>query len=261
VAFKTGVLIGALATAVVGLGVAVALLVSDSDDLPSPATETVEAATANVSCEFELFGGPVEVELDSSELDCSEARDLVDQYRESGRNQIGESTAVAGWSCEEFPLADYPLLVRCHQADLKFAVVGQAPSAHPEMTKPEPSGSGPKSVFFQTPSGNISCNMQTDGVRCDIRDRDWSPPPQPEDCILDWGHAISLQYGGSTFLCAGDTVASPLPGSGYDPYPKLAYGEAAAVGDFACESREDALVCVSKSSHGFRLSLQEVKLF
>lgn len=260
--FKTGVLIGVLATAVVALGVAVVMLAGD-EATTTTATEAEEVADPEEACEFELFGGPVEIELDSSELDCQAAQEIVNEYRESGRNRIGESTAVAGWSCEEFPFADYPLMARCRQADLKFAVVGTAPSAHPGMTappgtEPDPTPEVAEPVYFQTPSGNVGCAMYEDGVRCDIREREWAPPPQPSDCNLDWGHAISLDYGGSTFLCAGDTVLSP---EGEGAYPVLEYGEAAAEGPFVCESRERALICVAESSHGFRLSAESVKLF
>jgi hypothetical protein len=51
-----------------------------------------------------------------------------------------------------------------------------------------------------------------------------------------------------------------VPG-GESKVPVLPYGEAVSEGQFACESREQALVCVAKSGRGFSLSFQEVKLF
>ena len=38
------------------------------------------------------------------------------------------------------------------------------------------------STGFQSPSGNIGCFIGKSGVRCDIRTRDWSPPPKPASC-------------------------------------------------------------------------------
>ncbi len=49
---------------------------------------------------------------------------------------------------------------------------------------------------FQTPTGNIACDLGgsdaavVGGVRCDIRDKTWVPPPKPADCELDWGGSL-----------------------------------------------------------------------
>src|SRR6478672_1709483 len=40
---------------------------------------------------------------------------------------------------------------------------------------------------FQSPSGNIGCYIAKSGVRCDIRERSWKPPPKPGYCELDRG--------------------------------------------------------------------------
>jgi hypothetical protein len=113
-------------------------------------------------------------------------------------------------------------------------------------------------MVFQTPSGNIGCRVVSTSVRCDIFDRSWSPPPKPEDCAFSWGHSIELHRSGSTFLCTDDAVISPGGGS---EAPVLHYGKTVGQGPFACQSREQALVCVSKSGHGFLLSFQKLKLF
>jgi hypothetical protein len=100
--------------------------------------------------------------------------------------------------------------------------------------------------------------MASTSVRCDIFDRSWSPPPKPEDCAYSWGHSIELHSSGSTFLCTDDAVISP---GGESSVPVLQYGKAVGEGKFGCESREQALVCVAKSGHGFLLSFQKIKLF
>jgi hypothetical protein len=204
------------------------------------------------------MGGEVEIELSSEEIGCAEARGIYSEFKEMIRageaTGIGEASDVSGWSCEEFPFAEYPLIVRCRQGEKRFAVVGLAPHAH-EDQGPPPTPGTKQLTFFQTPSRNISCAMDARSVRCDIAKRDWSPPPKPGDCMLDWGNAIELHRGGSTFLCAGDTTANRQN-------PVLAYGEGAAVGNFLCESQTQKLICANvRSKHGFWLSVQEIKLF
>jgi hypothetical protein len=113
------------------------------------------------------------------------------------------------------------------------------------------------STFFQSPSGNIGCviDMQF-GVRCDIRNRDWSPPPKPAFCRLDWGHGLELgRRGRGRFVCAGDTTL----GEGR----RLAYGKAIQRGRFRCLSRRNiGMRCVNRrNGHGFVLSREQARRF
>ena len=63
---------------------------------------------------------------------------------------------------------------------------------------------------FVSPTGNVSCMVDADFARCDIIDRDWSPPPRPADCEFDYGQGISLAPGEQAqFVCAGDTAFGP----------------------------------------------------
>ena len=250
-------LVGVLATAVVALAVVVVVLVTDANDETTEGTTRAQTTSdvADPPCQLESMGGEVEIEFSSGAVGCAEARGIYSEFREMVRAGeaagMEEASAVSGWSCEEFPFAKYPLIVRCRKGAEDFAVVGLAPHAHDDQGPPP----GSDLTFFQTPSGNISCAMDASGVRCDIKDRSWSPPPQPGDCMLDWGNAVELHSQGSTFLCAGDTTANPAN-------PVLGYGEGTAVGGFVCESEKQKLVCVNmKSKHGFMLSIQEVNLF
>jgi hypothetical protein len=182
VGFRTGLLIGALATAVVALAVAVAILASD----------------------------------------------------DSGSD--GSTSVVA-------------------KDDSSVESMGE-----PEVIRRSAEATGTTPVSFQTPSGNIGCRVESTSVRCDIFNFDWDPPPVPSSCEVpsSWGHSIELDRSGSTFLC----TTQPLFNEGDDPnFPILDYGEAVGVGAIACESRERALICVAKSSRGFRLSVEEIKLF
>jgi hypothetical protein len=114
---------------------------------------------------------------------------------------------------------------------------------------------------FHSPSGNVGCQISPTGVRCDIDQRDWSPPPRPADCRLDFGQGISISTGKpAQFVCAGDTarVLPPYGGAG-DP---LAYGEAITAGPIRCESAESGMTCRDAASgHGFSISREAYQLF
>ncbi len=89
---------------------------------------------------------------------------------------------------------------------------------------------------FTSPSGNIGCYIDPDYVRCDIRERDWSPPLRPASCPVDWGQGIYLEAGTpADFVCAGDTALS----SG-NP---LAYGDKIVAGSIECSSTPDGITC------------------
>jgi uncharacterized protein DUF6636 len=114
---------------------------------------------------------------------------------------------------------------------------------------------------FHSPSGNVGCKISPTGVRCDIDQRDWSPPPRPADCRLDYGHGISIATGEPAhFVCAGDTarVLPPYGGAG-EP---LAYGEAITAGPMRCDSAESGMTCRDVGSgHGFSISREAYQLF
>jgi hypothetical protein len=100
-------------------------------------------------------------------------------------------------------------------------------------------------VGFTSPSGNIGCMMDAASVRCDIRDRGWSPPPKPADCewMMNYGQGIVLTAGQQArFVCAGDTAL----GGG----PPLAYGDKITRGSLGCESKTSGMNCWDSSSGG-----------
>jgi hypothetical protein len=109
---------------------------------------------------------------------------------------------------------------------------------------------------FQSPSGNIGCVIgRRGGVRCDIRNRDWRPPPKPASCRLDWGFGLTVERRGrGRFVCAGDTTL----GQGR----RLAYGDAIRRGRFRCVSRRSGMRCVNRrNGHGFALSRERARRF
>lgn len=108
---------------------------------------------------------------------------------------------------------------------------------------------------FQSPSHNIGCVIASNGVRCDIAQHSWSPPPTPRSCPLDYGNGVNLaKHGRASYTCAGDTVL----GIG----PVLPYGQAERRGRFRCKSKFAGVLCVNRrNGHGFFLSRQKVRLF
>ena len=70
---------------------------------------------------------------------------------------------------------------------------------------------------FQSPSHNIGCVIASNGVRCDIAQHSWSPPPTPRSCPLDYGNGVNLaKHGRASYTCAGDTVLGIGPVLPYD---------------------------------------------
>lgn len=110
-------------------------------------------------------------------------------------------------------------------------------------------------VGFTSPSGNIGCVMDSRQVRCDIAERDWAPPPPPQDCPLDYGQGISLDAGGAAgWVCAGDTALAAGP-----PLP---FGESAAAGDLRCDSAPSGMTCRDVTTgRGFSIAREGFRMF
>ena len=109
---------------------------------------------------------------------------------------------------------------------------------------------------FTSPSGNIGCIMDAEYLRCDIEERDWTPPPRPADCpsFTGYGQGISMDpHGPAAFVCAGDTTLHAGPA--------LAYGQTQRTGGFTCTSGEAGVRCTNADGHGFRLAREGYDLF
>jgi hypothetical protein len=111
--------------------------------------------------------------------------------------------------------------------------------------------------YFETPSHNIGCYLDSRSARCDIRERDWSPPPKPQYCIkagVDWGQGVAVGAHRASIVCAGDTT---LGGPGL-----LGYGHSARRGPIFCVSRTAGITCRNADTgHGFFLSRARYRLF
>ena len=109
---------------------------------------------------------------------------------------------------------------------------------------------------FRSPSGNIGCYIGQNLARCDIRERDWSPPPKPASCQLDWGQGVAVDRRDrkASFVCAGDTALNDGR--------KLGYGDSIRRGDLRCRSRRSGMHCRNlRTDHGFALSRDSARLF
>ena len=98
---------------------------------------------------------------------------------------------------------------------------------------------------FTSPSGNIACAIDSESVRCDIRERDWSPPARPSSCNenVDYGQGIRLAAGGQPeFVCAGDTT--------FGVGEPLTYGDTIVAGTIECTSEESGVQCSDTEDDG-----------
>ena len=105
---------------------------------------------------------------------------------------------------------------------LAIAVAAAAVAMTPgvAMAQPNPAAPFPEDstvtelTSFTSPSGNIGCYLDTDTVRCDIAERDWTPPPRPASCpdAVDFGQGVTLSVGRSaTFVCAAPETRPWVP--------------------------------------------------
>ncbi len=110
---------------------------------------------------------------------------------------------------------------------------------------------------FTSPSMNIGCMIHPSSARCDIQQRDWSPPPRPTNCpsSTGYGQGIIVTPGQpAQIVCAGDTA--------YNHSGVLAYGESITAGVLRCTSNESGMTCRDlQSGHGFTIARQAYQLF
>jgi hypothetical protein len=132
--------------------------------------------------------------------------------------------------------------------------IGLAPSSH----------ANPFSEQFQSPSGDISCNLvnspPTDKlgfgknfVQCDIVDQSWVPPQPPPPGRADATATLVLARG-------------QLPIVGYSPGTLAAadpvnYDQPLSAGAITCRPEQSAMRCTDTSTgHFFRVSRESYEL-
>jgi hypothetical protein len=134
------------------------------------------------------------------------------------------------------------------------SAIGLAPTSH----------ANPFSEQFQSPSGDISCNLvnspPTDRlgfgknfVQCDIVDQSWVPPQPPPSGRADATATIVL-------------VRGQVPIVGYSPGALAAadpvnYDQPLSAGSISCRPEQSAMRCIDTSTgHFFRVSRESYEL-
>lgn len=267
-----GLLVGGLGVAVVALAVVVIVLASDSsEDSPTtagaasaPGTGIVQedatpaAGDPDEDCGVVESGGPAKLDLSLSGLECEEGRAVQLALVEKADAGAGGVVEVGEWRCVQEPLAVYPLLTRCRSSDgRQLDVVGTAPHAHltpAEEQAAEPQA--PRPVYFELPSGNVTCALSAESATCEIARKSYTPSvPKPPSCPLDYGHRLSVSADGTaSFVCHGDSMQGIANGA------TLPYGNVIRRGRISCLSQEDGLTCRAGTGAGFFLSSQRAAL-
>jgi hypothetical protein len=140
-------------------------------------------------------------------------------------------------------------------AAIGAATIGSAGSSH----------AGPFSAQFQSPSGDISCNLvnypPTDKfafgknfVQCDIVNQSWVPPRPPPAGRADATSTFLLIRGQAP-------IVGYSPGTVGDDGPMLDSAQAPSAGAITCSSEQSAIRCTDVSTgHFFRVSPESYEL-
>lgn len=111
---------------------------------------------------------------------------------------------------------------------------------------------------FQSPSGNISCQLfegEINALRCESSLKPKPPQPYPGYCEVVWGQGFLLPADARPeILCIGDTIRDKNK-------PVLAYGKTWNNGGFKCVSQKTGLTCTNRSGIGFFLSREKWRVF
>src|SRR5699024_12271978 len=125
-------------------------------------------------------------------------------------------------------------------------------------TDPQPSASDSSSPpvaeeVFTSPSGNISCTIDSERARCVINDYDYSPPQKPDDCRLDdWGSIVVANDEGPGFSC----LEAPEPAG---PARVLGCGDSISAAGMTCTSSDVGVAWKSDES-GIGLHVRRASL-
>ncbi|MCF4966613.1 DUF6636 domain-containing protein [Nostoc sp. CMAA1605] len=123
-----------------------------------------------------------------------------------------------------------------------------------------PTSSLAQTTGFQTPTGNIQCELvgeEQEKLRCEIGSSLRPRPPQPYRgfCEFDWGDGLLLsEFGKPNILCISDTIRDR------NKYV-LPYGSSWSNGGFTCVSRRTGLTCTNTTGNGFFLSREKWRVF
>lgn len=187
--FKTGLLVGVLATAVLALGVAVVILATENSDggTSDSSARTAGGKSTNDGGGGGEVGGSVrhclipygtrpttklEVDLRTSGLDCAEAESIYTALKD--RDAVGFGVGAEkpgrarGWACIEHPLAAHPLFAHCSSPGKRFLILSLEPAAHTDGAPPppEPPPGSKINCGDLAESGAGTYNVVANGANC-----------------------------------------------------------------------------------------------
>lgn len=141
-------------------------------------------------------------------------------------------------------------------------------SATPETTPPAPETTPPapettlvdveyernESYYFASPDGAFQCGIVRLPTRTEAGCEGATDPvpPQPDNCIVNWGHGIRVQdTGPGEFLCSGGPVYLSPDGAS----PVLPPGSTLAKLGYTCTTTDVDVTCANDSTgHGFTIA-------
>jgi hypothetical protein len=139
-------------------------------------------------------------------------------------------------------------------AAIGAATIGSAGRAH----------ANPFSAQFQSPSGDISCNLVYyppvpdhlvggNFAQCDVADHSWVAPQPPPPGRADATSTFVLRRGQLPIVAySPGTLAAP---------DSMDYGQARSAGTITCSSEQSAMKCIDVSTgHFFRVSRESYEL-
>jgi len=225
--FKTGLLVGVLATAVLALGVAVVILATEDSDggTPEAATRTTggdptsdgdgggETEHSAGRCLISYGTQPttkLEVDLRTSGLDCAAAESIYMTLKD--RNAVGfgigteKPGRVRGWACIEHPLAAHPLFAHCSSPGRRFLILSLEPAAHTGggPPPPEPPPGSKIKCGDLAESGAGTYDVVANGANCFTarhmaylwQEICFAPDAGPNPCpVIDGFNCISTEVG------------------------------------------------------------------
>ena len=201
-------MIGVLATAVVALGVVVAVLLVNDDGSATTTTQsggptTTSTQAGQESCEVKVNSIPAELDLRSSGLTCDQATAIVDDFQQKASYVTGSPVPVRGpWSCKADPFASYPLVAFCAAPDRRILVTGTGPGPHGGSPDVQSAPLGTKAACSGATNFGFS-SISADGVRCSsaiaianaVGEVCFSAPSYPSPCYVTYGFGCFINVG------------------------------------------------------------------
>ncbi|MDO4223576.1 MAG: hypothetical protein Q4D05_06080 [Acinetobacter sp.] len=111
---------------------------------------------------------------------------------------------------------------------------------------------------FKSPSGNIICGADGNGVHCHISQTANSKPAlkRPSHCQFDWGNDFYVSSrGGASMLCVSDF---PFDVHGAQT---LGYGQGISGNGWTCSSSTSGMTCKNRQGRGFSISKSKQRVF